>query len=70
MARIQRLLRKPNCAVLFEDERVLVAKEYLGYEWCFKAKELRLNQRIKGKVYLYGFLDFHRKKFYASYFEN
>ena len=69
MARIRRLLRKPNCAVLFEDERVLVAKEYLGYEWCFKAREVQLNQRIKGKTYLYGFLDFHRKRFYARYFE-
>lgn len=69
MARIQRLLKKPNSVVLFEDERVLVAKEYPGYEWCFKASEVKVNQRIKGKIYLYGFLDAHSKLFYARYFE-
>lgn len=69
MARIRRLLRKPNSVVLFEDERVLVAKEYLGYEWCLKAREVKANQKIKGKVYLYGFLDAHNKLFYARYFE-
>lgn len=69
MARIRRLLRKPNCVVLFEDERVLVAKEYPGYEWCFKAKVVKLNQRIKGKLYIYGFLNAHNKLFYPRYFE-
>lgn len=69
MARIRRLLRKPNSVVLYEDERVLVAKEYPGYEWCFKAREVKLNQKIKGKCYLYGFLDAHNKLFYARYFE-
>lgn len=69
MARIRRLLKKPNSVVLFEDERVLVAKEYPGYEWCFKAKVVKVNQKIKGKAYLYGFLDAHRKLFYARYFE-
>jgi len=69
MARIRRLLNKPNSVVLFEDERVLVAKEYLGCEWCFKAREVRANQRVKGKVYLYGFLDAHSKRFHARFFE-
>jgi transposase len=69
MARIRRLLRKPNSVVLFEDERALVAKEYLGYEWCFKAREVKANQRIKGKVYLYGFLDAHSKRFHARFFD-
>lgn len=69
MARIRRLLEKPNSAVLYEDERVLVAKEYLGYEWCFKARVVKANQKIKGKIYLYGFMDAHRRVFYARFFE-
>ncbi|HID61107.1 MAG TPA: hypothetical protein EYP46_04525 [Hadesarchaea archaeon] len=31
-ARIQRLLKKPNCRVLFEDEKRIVTKRYPGYE--------------------------------------
>jgi len=69
MARIRRLLKKPNSVVLFEDERALVAKEYLGYEWCFKARVVKANQRIKGKAYLYGFLDAHSKRLRAKCFE-
>ncbi|MEA1904259.1 MAG: IS630 family transposase, partial [Candidatus Hadarchaeota archaeon] len=69
MARIRRLLKKPNSVILFEDERVLVAKEYLGYEWCFKARVVKANQKTRGKVYLYGFLDAHSRMFRARYFE-
>ncbi len=69
MTRIRRLLKKPNSVVLFQDERALVAKEYLGYEWCFKAKVVKANQKIKGKAYLYGFLDAHSRRFYARFFE-
>jgi transposase len=69
MARIRRLLRKPNCIVLFEDERALVAKEHLGYEWCFKARVVKANQKIKGKIYIYGFKGAHSKLFYARFFD-
>lgn len=55
--------------VLFEDEKTLVAKEYLGYEWCFKARVVKANQKIKGRAYLYGFLDAHRKLLHARFFE-
>jgi hypothetical protein len=30
--RIKHLLKKPNCVILFEDEKNIVAKEYPGYE--------------------------------------
>lgn len=30
---------------------------------------MKLNQKIKGKFYLYGFLGAHNKLFYARYFE-
>ncbi|MGB9622994.1 MAG: IS630 family transposase, partial [Candidatus Bathyarchaeia archaeon] len=67
--RIQRLVKKPNCTVLFQDEKCLVAKAYSGYEWCFKARVIPLNQRIKGKYYLFLFYDPHRKKIYRFYFD-
>jgi transposase len=70
MARIRRLLKKPNCVVLFTDQKLLVAKEYLGYEWCFKARIVKANEKIKGKVYSYGFFNPHNKFFHARFFKN
>ncbi len=67
--RIQRLVKKPNCTVLFEDEKCLVAKAYPGYEWCFKARVIPLNQKIKGKCCLFLFYDSHQKKIHKFYFD-
>ena len=65
--RIQRLLRKPNCRVFFEDEKRVVAKQYAGYEWCLKAKTVGLNQRIKGKEVLFIVYDPHAHKILRMY---
>ena len=67
--RIQRLLTKPNCIILFEDEKCLVAKAFSGYEWCFKARLIPRNQRIKGKCYLFLFYGPHDKRVYRFYFD-
>jgi transposase len=65
--RIQRLLRKPNCRVFFEDEKRVVAKEYGGYEWCLKAKTVGLNQRIRGKEVLFLAYDPHGREIVREY---
>lgn len=65
--RIRRLLRKPNCRVIFEDERRLVAKEYGGYEWCLKTRIVELNQRIKGKEVLFVAYDPHNREIVRKY---
>ncbi|MFN4133219.1 MAG: IS630 family transposase [Candidatus Hadarchaeales archaeon] len=65
--RIQRLLRKPNCRVFFEDEKRVVAKEYGGYEWCLKARTIGLNQRIKGKEVLFVAYDPHKREIVREY---
>ncbi len=58
-ARIQRLLKKPNCIVMFEDEKTIVAKRYAGYEWCFKPNTVKKNQRIRGKAVMFAAYDPH-----------
>jgi transposase len=65
--RIRRLLRRPNCRVLFEDEKRLVAKEYGGYKWCTKARLIGLNQRIKGKEVLFAAYDPHKREILRKY---
>jgi transposase len=65
--RIQRLLKKPNCRVMFEDERRLVAKEYGGYEWCLNTRIVELNQQIKGKEVLFVAYDPHRHEIVRKY---
>lgn len=69
-ARIQRLLKKPNCIVLFMDEKTVVAKEYAGYEWCFQARIIKRNQRINGKAVLFAALDQHKHKIFWKYLPN
>lgn len=69
-ARIQRLLKRPNCKVLFEDEKVIVAKKYPGYEWCFQASVVKKNQKIKGKKVMFAALDPHEHKLYRMYLSN
>lgn len=66
-ARIQRLLKKPNCRVLFEDEKRIVAKRYPGYEWCFQAGVVKKNQKIKGKKVMFAALDSHQHRIYRKY---
>jgi transposase len=68
--RIQRLLTRPNCVVLFEDEKYIVAKQYVGYEWCFKPRIVKLNQRIKGKAVLFLALNPHKHLLFRKYFPN
>lgn len=67
-ARIRRLLKKPNCKILFEDEMRIVAKRYPGYEWCFQASLVRLNQKIRGKKIMFTAFDPHEHKLYRKYF--
>jgi transposase len=67
--RVERLMRRPNSVVMFQDEKVMVAKEYLGYEWCLEARIVLRNQKIKGKFYVYWFYDWHDKKLYKRYFD-
>lgn len=69
MARIKRLLKRPNCVVLFEDEKTIVAKRYIGYEWCFVSQIVRKNQKIKGKATMFAAYEPHRRKIYAKYFD-
>ena len=69
-ARIRRLLKKPNCKVLFEDEMRIVAKRYSGYEWCFQARIVKKNQRIKGKEIIFAALDPHEHKLHRKYLPN
>jgi transposase len=69
MARIQRLLKKPNCIVLFEDEKRIVAKRYGGYEWCLSQAIVRRNQKIKGRAIIFGAYNPHSKKIYRKYFD-
>lgn len=66
-ARIQRLLKRPNCRILFEDETRIVAKRYPGYEWCFRADIVKKNQRIKGKKTMFIAFDYHEHKLYRKY---
>jgi transposase len=66
--RIKRLLKKPNCIVLFEDEKIIVAKRYPGYEWCLKSRLIRKNQRIKGKTIMFAAFQPHCHKIYRNYF--
>jgi hypothetical protein len=68
MARIKRLLNKPNCIVLFEDEKTIVAKSYVGYEWCFESAIVKRNQRIKGKVVMFAIYSPHEHRIYRKYF--
>lgn len=65
--RIRRLLKRPNCRVMFEDEKRLVAKEYGGYEWCLKRRMVELNQRIRGKEVLFVAYDPHRREIWRKY---
>jgi transposase len=70
MARIKRLLKKPNCIVLFEDEKTIVAKRYPGHEWCFKSAVIKKNQKIKGKAVMFAIYNHnsHEHKIYRKYF--
>lgn len=67
--RIQRLLKKPNSRVMFEDEKTIVAKAYAGYEWCFVSKVVKKNQKIKGKAVIFAAFDPYNHKIYHKYFE-
>ena len=68
-ARIQRLLRKPNCVVLYVDEKgPIPVKEYGGYSWCRRTKIIRANQKIKGKVSMFTAYDLHSDKLYAKFY--
>jgi transposase len=49
MLRIKRLLKKPNCIVLFQDEKKVPIKLYSGYEWKIKRRTITLNP--KSKIY-------------------
>lgn len=69
-ARIRRLLKRPNCRVLFEDEMRIVAKRYPGYEWCFQRSVVKKNQRIKGKEVMFTALDPHAHRLYRKYLPN
>jgi len=59
MLRIKRLLKKPNCIVLFQDEKKVPIKLYSGYEWKIKRRTIPLNQKVKYILTLYGVYDFH-----------
>lgn len=69
MARMKRLLKRPNCAVLFEDEKTIVAKKYVGYEWCFVSQIVKKNQKISGKATMFAAYEPHRHKIYVKYFD-
>jgi hypothetical protein len=69
-ARIRRPLKKPNCTILFEDEKIIVAKEYPGYEWCFQARIIKRNQKISGKAVPFTALDSHGHKVFRKYLPN
>lgn len=67
MARIQRLLKKPNCAIVFHDEKTITAKRYAGYEWCFKSAVIGKNQKIRGKAVMFAAYNPHKHKIYRKY---
>lgn len=69
MARIKRLVKRPNCIVLFEDEKRIVAKRYAGYEWCFKSALIEKNQRINGKAVMFAAYNPHKHRIYRKYFD-
>ena len=67
MRRIQRILKKPNCLVFFQDEKRIVAKAFAGYEWCLKARVVPINQRIRGKATIYMLYNPITKEVYRKY---
>lgn len=69
MRRIQRLLRKPNCIVMFEDEKTIVAKRYAGYEWCIRPNTVKKNQKVRGKAVMFAACDPHNHRIYRKYFD-
>jgi len=54
MLRIKRLLKKPNCIVLFEDEKRIALKLYNGYKWRRKKEIVPLNQKVKKFFYIWN----------------
>jgi hypothetical protein len=68
--RIKHLLKKPNCVILFEDEKTIVAKEYPGYEWCFKPRIIKKNEKINGKAVIFAALNPHKHRIFWKYFPN
>lgn len=69
MARIKRLLKRPNCIVMFEDEKTIVAKKYPGYEWCFETITVKKNQKIRGKTIMFAAYNPHKHKIYRKYLD-
>jgi hypothetical protein len=70
MLRIKRLLKKPNCIVLFQDEKKVSIKLHSGYEWRKKRRTIPLNQKVKEVLILFGVYSLHKNfryfKFYPS----
>lgn len=70
MRRIQRLLRKPNCVVLFEDEKRVPLKIYVGSKWSKRRKTVPLNQRVRKVLILFGVYSPHINYRYFDFYEN
>lgn len=70
MARIRRLLKKPNCVVLYEDEKKVPLKLYAGWGWSKRRKSVPLNQKVKKVLVLFGVYCPHRNYRYFAYFED
>lgn len=68
--RIQRLLRKPNCVVMYEDEKKVPLKLYAGGGWGRRRKSVPLNQRVRKVLVLFGVYCPHRNYRYFAYFED
>jgi transposase len=69
MLRIKRLLKKPNCIVLFEDEKRIALKLYNGYKWRMKKEIVPLNQKVRKFFYLFGIYNPHENLRYFSFYE-
>ena len=71
-ARIRELLQKPNCLVLFEDEKgPMVVKHYGGSLWTRKKRVIiKANQRIRvrKKLYLFGAYCPHTNRIFHKFY--
>ena len=70
MRRIQRLLKKPNCVVLYEDEMRVPLKFYAGWRWSRGRKVVPLNQRVRKVLIMFGVYCLHRNYRYFDFYEN
>jgi hypothetical protein len=68
MLRIKRLLKKPNCIVLFQDEKKVAIKLHSRYEWRKKSNSFK--SKVKEVLILFGIYSLHKNfryfKFYPS----